>query len=83
MFANVTLESPTALRSVWLPASAVATSDLPQVLLVEDDAVEFQQVQIGRRDNGKIEIVQGLSPDQSVISDVAGLSRGIPVTVVD
>ena len=30
-----------------------------------------------------IEIVDGLSPDEAVIADVSGLSRGIPVTVVD
>lgn len=82
MFANVTLESPTEERSVWLPASAVATSDLPQVLTIEEDAVAFQQVQIGRRDNGMIEIAGGLAPDEAVIADVSGLSRGIPVTVV-
>ncbi len=83
MFANVTLESPTVEQSLWLPASAVATSDLPQVLTIEDDAVAFQRVQIGRRVDGMIEIVDGLSADQAVISDVSGLSRGIPVTVVD
>ncbi len=49
MFANLTFESPTVERSVWLPASAVATSDLPQVLMVENDAVSFRTVQIGRR----------------------------------
>ena len=83
MFANVTLESPAAEQSVWLSAAAVATSDLPQVLTIENDAVAFQQVQIGRRDDGMIEIVEGLSPDQAVIADVSGLSRGIPVTVVN
>ncbi len=83
MFANVTLESPTAEQSLWLPAAAVATSDLPQVLTVEDNAVAFQRVQIGRRFDGMIEIVDGLSADQAVISDVSGLSRGIPVNVVD
>jgi membrane fusion protein (multidrug efflux system) len=82
MFANVTLESPTAEQSLWLPAAAVATSDLPQVLLVENGAVAFQRVQIGRRSDGMIEIVEGLTPDQAVIADVSGLSRGIPVTVI-
>ncbi len=83
MFANVTLESPTVEQSLWLPAAAVATSDLPQVLTVENDAVAFQQVQIGRRVDGMIEIVDGLSPDEAVIADVSGLSRSIPVTVVE
>jgi RND family efflux transporter MFP subunit len=82
MFANVTLESPTAERSLWLPASAVATSDLPQVLMVENDAIAFRRVQIGRRADGMIEIVEGLKPDEAVVADVSGLSRGIPVTVI-
>ncbi|MDX2435948.1 MAG: efflux RND transporter periplasmic adaptor subunit [Acidobacteriota bacterium] len=83
MFANVTFESPTVEQSVWLPASAVATSDLPQVLMVENDAVAFRTVQIGRRVDGMIEIVGGLSPDEAVVADVSGLSRGIPVTVIE
>jgi RND family efflux transporter MFP subunit len=83
MFANVTLESPTVEQSVWLPAAAVATSDLPQVFVIENDAIAFHEVQIGRRADGMIEIVEGLSPDQLVVADVSGLSRGIPVTVVD
>jgi RND family efflux transporter MFP subunit len=81
-FATVNLTSPAAATSLWLPASAVATSDLPQVLMVEDGAIVFREVQIGRRVNGSIEIVDGLRPDEQVVADVAGLSRGIPVTIV-
>jgi len=83
MFANVTLESPTATPSLWIPATAVATSDLPQVYLVEDGAVAFRRVRIGRRDGDFIEIADGLSAKEQVIANVAGLSRGIPVTVVE
>ncbi len=83
MFANVTLASPQPLTTLWIPAAAVATSDLPQVLMVEDGVVVFRKVRIGRRDNGLIEIADGLTPDDAVIADVAGLSRGIPVTVVN
>ena len=52
MFANVTLEAPTVKQSLWLPASAVATSDLPQVLMVEDGAIVYRKVRIGRRADG-------------------------------
>jgi len=83
MFANVVLEAPTVKQSLWLPVSAVATSDLPQVLIIQDDAVALHTVRIGRRANGMIEIVGGLSPGEAVIADVSGLSRGIPVTVVE
>lgn len=82
MFANVTLTSPESKRTLWLPASAVATSDLPQVLMVVNDAIVYRKVQIGRRDNGAIEIVSGLEEGEQVIRDVSGLTRGLPVTIV-
>ncbi len=82
MFANVVLEAPKTKQALWLPAAAVATSDLPQVLLVEDDAIKYRQIRIGRRTDGLIEIIEGLSPDEAVVADVSGLSRGIPVTIV-
>ena len=83
MFANVTLESPMTETSLWLPGSAVSTSDLAQVMMVEDDAVVYRKVQIGRRLDGLVEIVDGITADEAVIADVSGLSRGIPVTIVD
>ncbi|MCJ7754004.1 MAG: efflux RND transporter periplasmic adaptor subunit, partial [Thermoanaerobaculales bacterium] len=83
MFANVVLEAPTVKQALWLPSAAVSTSDLPQVLMVEEGAIAFRKIRIGRRADGLIEIVEGLSPDEAVIADVSGLSRGIPVTVIE
>jgi len=83
MFANVVLASPTMERSLWLPATAVATSDLPQVLLVEDGTIVFRKIQTGRRLDGMIEVVSGLGEDEAVIAEVAGLHRGLPVKVVE
>jgi membrane fusion protein (multidrug efflux system) len=82
MFAEVTLESPETIRSLWLPASAVATSDMSQVMTVADGAIAVQRVQIGRRSDGSVEIVDGLDEGQAVVADIAGLHRGAPVTVV-
>lgn len=82
MFAEVTLESPETLRSLWLPATAVATSDMSQVMTVADGEIVVHRVQIGRRSDGSIEIVEGLEEDQPVVADVAGLHRGAPVRVV-
>ncbi len=82
MFANVTLTSPETKRTLWLPASALSTSDLPQVLMVENDEIVYRKVQIGRRDNGTIEIVSGLDDGEQVILDVSGLTRGLPVKVI-
>jgi len=83
MFANVVLEAPTVKQALWLPAAAVSTSDLPQVLMVEEGAIAFRKIRIGRRTDGLIEIVDGLSADEAVVADVSGLSRGIPVTIVN
>lgn len=82
MFASVVLTSPESETTLWLPDSAVATSDLPQVLMVADDEVVYRKVQTGRREDGLTEIVSGLDEHDEVISDVSGLSRGLPVTIV-
>ncbi|MEJ2580336.1 MAG: efflux RND transporter periplasmic adaptor subunit [Acidobacteriota bacterium] len=82
MFATVVFESPDAIQSLWLPEAAVATSDLAQVLMVEDGTIVYRKVRTGRRDNGLIEIVDGLAPNEKVIVDVSGLTRGLPVTIV-
>jgi Cu(I)/Ag(I) efflux system membrane fusion protein len=83
MFANVLLEAPTVRQTLWLPATAVATSDLSQVLMVDEGAITFRKIRIGRRADGLIEIVDGLAPDEAVIADVSGLTRGLPVTVIE
>jgi RND family efflux transporter MFP subunit len=83
MFANVTLTSPEARRTLWLPVTAVATSDLPQVLMVSNDEIVYRKVQIGRRDADSVEIVSGLAEGERVILQVAGLTRGLPATVVN
>jgi len=82
MFANVTLTSPESRSTLWLPSSAVATSDLPQVLMVVDDEITYRKVQIGRRDAETIEIVSGLEADEQVILNVSGLTRGLPVKII-
>jgi len=83
MFCDVLLTTPESERTLWLPASAVATSDLPQVLMVENDKIVYRKVQIGRRDDDAIEIVGGLDKDEQVIENVAGLTRGLSVKIVD
>jgi RND family efflux transporter MFP subunit len=81
MFADVTLEAPRSQRSLWLPVSAVATSDMSQVMVVENGAIALLRVQVGRRADGSIEIVDGLEEGQSVVAEVAGLHRGVPVKI--
>ena len=83
MFANVVLESPEAVRSLWLPVSAIATSDMSQVMMVEDGAITVHRIQVGRRVDGRMEIVGGLADDQPVVADVSGLHRGAKVRIVE
>ncbi len=83
MFANVVLEAPAVKQTLWLPAAAVSTSDLSQVLMVEEGVIVYRKVRIGRRENGVIEIADGLSPDDEVVADVSGLNRGLPVIVIE
>ena len=82
MFADVTLQAPRSQRSLWLPVSAVATSDMSQVMVVEDGAITLLRVQVGRRADGSIEIVDGLEEGRAVVAEVAGLHRGVPVRIV-
>jgi len=82
LFANVTLESPEAVQSLWLPVGAVLTSDTPKIYLVQDGRIAVRRIQTGLRDDGMIEIVSGLDPGEKVISSIAGLSRDLPVEVV-
>ncbi len=81
MFATVILTSPVETHSLWVPASAVAASDLPEVLLADDGRVAVAKVQTGRHLDGMVEILAGLDPGTAIIKDVAGLQRGLPVTV--
>jgi hypothetical protein len=83
MFANIDLAAPETRRSLWLPVSAIATSDMSQVMMVENDAITVHRVQVGRRVNGRIEIVGGLEEGQQVVADVSGLHRGVAVRVID
>lgn len=80
-FATVALVAPRSVESLWLPVRAVATSDLPEVMTVEDGRIVVRKVQTGRRSDGSIEVVQGIERDEPFVADVAGLQRGLPVTV--
>jgi RND family efflux transporter MFP subunit len=82
MFATVVLQAPTSQQSLWLPASAIATSDTPVVFLVEDNILRDHRVTIGRRADGWIEILSGIDVDLQVVSEVSGLNRGLPVEIV-
>lgn len=82
MFANINLEAPEISQSLWLPVPAVMTSDTPKVYQVVDGKLIIKRIQTGLRNDGMIEIISGLEAGEKVIADVAGLSRDLPVEVV-
>jgi len=81
MFANIRMVSPGSVRSLWLPVSAVAIGGLPRVMQISGDRIVIREVQTGRRINGDIEILVGLTEDETVIANVAGLARGLQVRI--
>lgn len=83
LFANITLTSPEPVTTLWIPAAAVVASDTPRVMKVIEGTAEPEPVQTGRRDNGNVEITMGVQAGEMIIADVAGLSRGLPVEVVE
>jgi len=82
-FARVILKSQRTEKSLWLPTEAVVISDTPRVLLADDSRVSFRRVQTGLRSENMVEIRSGLREDEEVISNVAGLSRDLPVEVLN
>ncbi|MCP4895838.1 MAG: efflux RND transporter periplasmic adaptor subunit [bacterium] len=82
MFATVVLRAPNSQQSLWLPASAIATSDTPVVFVVEDDVIRDHRVTIGRRVDGFIEVLSGIDTDLEVVSVASGLNRGLPAKVI-
>ncbi len=64
MFVTVTLRSPDAVTTLWVPDTAVATSEMAKVMLVEDGKAVEHKVLVGRREEGRIEILDGLTAGQ-------------------
>ncbi|MCG6961830.1 MAG: efflux RND transporter periplasmic adaptor subunit [Acidobacteria bacterium] len=83
MYATVRLTAPNAVTTLWLPQTAVGTSDMPEVMTVEDGHIVVRKVQTGRREQEMVEVVGGLADGEKVVANVAGLARGLPVTLTN
>ena len=70
LFANVDLEVRRVERAMVVPESAVALDDQgPYVWKVDDeDRVSRQPIEIGLRERGIVEVVQGLQPGTRIVS---------------
>jgi len=81
-FARVILKSQRTEKRLWLPTEAVVISDTPRILLALNSRVSPRRVQTGLRSENMVEILSGLAEDEDVISNVAGLSRDLPVEIL-
>jgi multidrug efflux pump subunit AcrA (membrane-fusion protein) len=81
-FANAELVMPGDQSAVLVPTSAVVTfAGVDKVLVVKDGRVSERRVTTGRRENGRTEIVAGLSSGEPVIVQPGNLVEGEAVRV--
>ena len=82
MFLSVGLEVTTTDSAVVVPEEAVVSEGLRHIVYpVKDNKVERRVIRIGQRQNGKVEVLEGLQPGETIV--VLGLQRvrpGAPVT---
>lgn len=75
LFARVFL--PTAgLESLFVPDSAIVTrGQLTSVYVVDDGVLHYRLVRIGKTLDGQTEILSGLSPGETIVTDGAARAR--------
>lgn len=82
MFLSVGLEVMASDDAVVVPEEAVVSEGLRHIVYpVKDNKVERRVIRIGQRQNGKVEVVEGLQPGESIV--VLGLQRVRPGAAVD
>ena len=81
MFMSVALEVRTKDDAVLIGEEAVVNEGLRQlVYVVKDDKVERRVITMGQRQGGRVEIVEGLAPGETII--VRGVQRVRPGATV-
>jgi membrane fusion protein (multidrug efflux system) len=74
MFLSVGLEVTTKEDAVLIPEEAIVSEGLRQIVYpVKDNKVERRVIRIGQRLNGKVEVLEGLQPGESIV--VLGVQR--------
>lgn len=77
MFLSVGLEVTTKDDAVLIPEEAVVSEGLRQLVYpVKDSKVERRVIRIGQRQNGKVEVLEGLQPGETIV--VLGVQRVRP-----
>ena len=82
MFLSVTVEVTAKDDAVVIPEEAIVGEGLRHlVFVVKDNVIERRLVRIGQRQDARIEIIEGLSPGETVV--VRGVQRVRPGIAVD
>lgn len=82
MFLSVALEVTNNDSAVVVPEEAVVSEGLRHVVYpVKDNKVERRVITIGQRQNGQVEVVEGLQPGETIV--VLGLQRVRPGATVN
>ena len=77
MFLSVGLQVTTKDDAVLIPEEAIVSEGLRQLVYpVKDNKVERRVIHIGQRQNGKVEVLEGLRPGESIV--VLGVQRVRP-----
>lgn len=68
MTANVVIQTQTIPNTLYIPYRAVRSNGIKKVQVLENGAVKDMEIKLGlRADDGKVEVVSGLSEGQEVI----------------
>jgi membrane fusion protein (multidrug efflux system) len=77
MFLSVTLEVTTKDDAVVVPEEAIVSEGLRQIVYaVKDNKADRRVIQIGQRQNGKVEVTEGLKAGETIV--VLGVQRVRP-----
>lgn len=77
MFLSVALEVTTKDDAVLIPEEAVVSEGLRQIVYpVKDNKVERRVIRTGQRQGGKVEVLEGLKPGETIV--VLGVQRVRP-----
>jgi RND family efflux transporter MFP subunit len=81
-FAEAEIVTQAEERAVFVPASSIVTfAGIEKVMTVHDGLSLEKRVQTGRRLGDRVEIVEGLKPEELVVVEPGNLVGGQPVTV--
>jgi membrane fusion protein (multidrug efflux system) len=77
MFLSVGLEVTTKENAILIPEEAIVSEGLRQIVYpVKDNKVERRVISIGQRQNGQVEVVEGLQPGETIV--ILGVQRVRP-----